>query len=86
MLELRLTRRAKHDLNELPVAVREAVLESLVLIELEHEAMGKRLVGRMKGLWSVRVGNYRVLYTIEQTGVIVRAIRHRAVAYRPRRR
>jgi len=86
LLELRLTRRAKHDLNELPVAVREAVLESLVLIELEPEAMGKRLVGRMKGLWSVRVGNYRVLYTIEQTGVIVRAIRHRAVAYRPRRR
>jgi mRNA interferase RelE/StbE len=64
--------------------MREAVLESLVLIELEPEAMGKRLVGRMKGLWSARVGNYRVLYTIEQSGVIVRGIRHRAVAYRRR--
>jgi len=48
--------------------------------------MGKRLVGRMKGLWSARVGNYRVLHTIEQNGVIVRAIRHRAVAYHRRSR
>jgi mRNA interferase RelE/StbE len=84
--ELRLTRRAKKDISELPGTVREAVLESLVLIELEPEAMGKRLLGRMRGLWSARVGNYRVLYTIEQSGVIVRAIRHRAVAYHRRRR
>jgi mRNA interferase RelE/StbE len=82
--ELRLTRRAKSDLLELPDAVREAVLESLTLIERDPEAIGKRLVGRMKGLWSARVGNYRILYTSERSGVIVRAIRHRAVAYRPR--
>ena len=84
MPELRLTRRAKHHLDELPRAVREAILESLLLIELEPEAMGKHLVGRMKGLWSARVGHYRVLYTIERSGVIVRAIQHRAVVYRRR--
>jgi mRNA-degrading endonuclease RelE of RelBE toxin-antitoxin system len=84
--ELRLTRRAKRDIIELPETVREAVLESLVLIELEPEAMGKRLVGRMSGRWSARVGSYRVLYTIEQSEVIVRAIRHRGVPYRRRRR
>ncbi len=43
---------------------------------------GKQLVGRMKGLWSARVGNYRVLYTIEASQIIIRAIRHRAIAYR----
>jgi mRNA-degrading endonuclease RelE of RelBE toxin-antitoxin system len=62
--------------------VREAVLETLLLIELEPEAMGKQLVGGMKGLWSARVGHYRVLYTIERSGVIVREIQHRAVVYR----
>ena len=81
MPELRLTRRAKDHLNELPAAVREAVLESLVLIELEPDAMGKQLVGRMKGLWSARVGHYRILYTIERSGVIVRGIQHRGVVY-----
>jgi mRNA-degrading endonuclease RelE of RelBE toxin-antitoxin system len=84
--ELRLTRRARQQLEALPNAVREAVLETLVLIQLEPEALGKRLVGRMAGLWAARVGSYRVLYTLEPGGAIVRSIRHRGVAYRPRRR
>jgi mRNA interferase RelE/StbE len=84
--ELRLTRRAKQQLEALPDAIREAVLETLDLLKLEPEEVGKRLVGRMEGLWTARVGSYRVLYTVESTGVIVRSIRHRGVAYRPRRR
>jgi len=83
--ELRLTRRAKEDVEALPGTVREAVLETLALIGLEPESMGKRLVGRVEGLRSARVGNYCVLYTIEPSGVVVRAIRHRAIAYRRRR-
>lgn len=86
MPELRLTRRARNDLEALPETIREAVLETLILIGAEPERAGKKLVGRLEGLWSARVGNYRVLYTIEAGTVIVRAIRHRAVAYRRRRR
>ncbi|HEX6490677.1 MAG TPA: type II toxin-antitoxin system RelE/ParE family toxin [Gaiellaceae bacterium] len=86
MPELRLTRRAKEQLEELPQAVRDAVLETLVLIQLEPEAMGKKLVGRMAELWAARAGNYRILYTVERRDVIVRSIRHRGVAYRSRRR
>jgi mRNA-degrading endonuclease RelE of RelBE toxin-antitoxin system len=61
------------------------VLETLALLQIEPEAMGKRLVGRMQGLWAARAGSYR-LYTIEATGVIVRSIRHKGVVYRSRRR
>ena len=86
MPELRLTRRARKDLEALPETVREAVLETLTLIGADPERAGKQLVGRLEGLWSARVGNYRVLYTLGGAGVIVRAIRHRAVAYRRRRR
>lgn len=86
MPELRLTRRATEDLKALPGTAREAVLETLARIGLEPESVGARLVGRLEGLWSARVGNYRVLYTIEQSRIIIRAIRHRAVAYRRRRR
>jgi mRNA-degrading endonuclease RelE of RelBE toxin-antitoxin system len=35
----------------------------------------------MKGLWSARVGNYRILCTIDQSHIVIRAIRHRAIAY-----
>lgn len=86
MPELRLTRRARNDLEALPQTVREAVLRTLTSIEAEPERAGKKLVGRLEGLWSARVGNYRVLYTLEAGGVIVRAIRHRAVAYHRGRR
>jgi mRNA-degrading endonuclease RelE of RelBE toxin-antitoxin system len=82
--ELRLTRRARQQLEALPATVREAVLETLALVQLDPEATGKRLVGRMEGLWAARVGSYRVIYTLEPTGVIVRSIRHRGVAYRRR--
>jgi mRNA-degrading endonuclease RelE of RelBE toxin-antitoxin system len=52
--------------------------------------MGKALRGRLHGLWSCRVGNYQLLYTIEsakrsRTRVIVRAISHRGTAYRSKR-
>lgn len=85
MAELRLTRRTLRDLEALPGAVRDAVFETIDGIGAEPERAGKQLVGRLRGLWSARVGNYRVLYTIEDGLVIIRAIRHRAVAYRRRR-
>jgi mRNA interferase RelE/StbE len=84
--EPRLTRRAKKDLEALPRTVHEAVLETLGLIGRDPESTGKRLVGRLEGLWSARVGNYRVVYSIEGGEVIIRAIRHRSVVYRRRRR
>ena len=86
MPELFLTRRARKDIEALPPTVRKAVLETLALIQREPEELGKRLVGRLEGYWAARVGAYRVLYTIEQTRVIVRAVRHRGVVYRTRRR
>lgn len=86
MGEPRLTRRGRQDLQALPDPVREAVLQTLVAIGLDPEGAGKQLVGRLRGLWSARVGNYRVLYTIEAGAVIVRAARHRAVAYAQRKR
>ena len=91
MPRLLLTDRAKQDLKALPRTIQEAVVETLTLLEADPEEIGKQLRGRLQGLWSCRVGNYRILYTIEGTEarsrVIVRAIRHRGVAYpRGRRR
>lgn len=70
--------------------IQEAVIETLAEIEASPQSTGKPLRGRLRGLWSCRIGNYRVLYTIEGTKgkqhVVVRAIRHRATAYATRRR
>ena len=66
--------------------MQRAVVETLELLERDPESAGKQLRGRLRGLWACRVGNYRILYTIERRRVVVRAIRHRAIAYRTRRR
>lgn len=91
MPKLLLTRRTERDLAGLPRSIQEAVIETLTLLEADPENTGKQLRGRLRGLWSCRVGSYRILYTIEGSArrqrVIVRAIRHRGVAYgRPHRR
>jgi mRNA-degrading endonuclease RelE of RelBE toxin-antitoxin system len=91
LAELLLTNRAKQDLAALPRPVQEAVLDTLTILEIRPQELGKELRGRLGGLWSCRVGSYRILYTIEVADpgsrVIVRVIQHRAFAYgRLRRR
>lgn len=83
MPKLLLTHRAEQDLAALPRAIQEAVVETLRLLEDDPEGTGKQLRGRLRGMWSCRVGSYMILYTIEgskaRQRVIVRAIRHRGV-------
>ncbi len=89
MPSLRLTKDADADLDHLPSPVRDAVLETLIRLRGDPWGLGAPLRGRMRPLWSARVGSYRILYTIEgpeqSATVVVRAIRHRVLAYRRRR-
>jgi mRNA interferase RelE/StbE len=90
MARVQLTRQATRHFDDLSQNLKEPVLNALTDLEIDSEAAGKPLLGRLKGLWSARVGSYRVIYSIEGSRrarkVIVRAIRHRAQAYRSRRR
>lgn len=90
MPELVLTSWAKNDLKDLPEAVRLAAARLLETLRLDPRVIGHPLLGRLRPLWSARVGTYRVLYSIEgdrgKERIVVRAIRHPAVAYGRRRR
>lgn len=85
MARVLLTREARRHFEALPINLQEPVLNILTDLEMDPEAAGKPLLGRLQGLWSARVGSYRVLYSIEGSGrsprVIVRAIKHRSTAY-----
>lgn len=84
--KLRLTRDADGELEALPDRIRDAVLSTLIRLQADPLGRGKPLRGRLRPLWSARVGRYRILYTIEGSDqsatVVVRGIRHRTVAYR----
>ena len=83
MAQLVLARRARRELLELNWPLIDAIEDALGLPEREP-GVGHALRGKLRGLYSLRVGAYRILYQLtdgEQT-VRVAAIRHRAVAYR----
>jgi mRNA interferase RelE/StbE len=79
-----LARRARADLLELDWPLVDAIEDALGQLEREPGA-GHPLRGRLRGLRSLRVGSYRIIYQLvdEQQTVRVAAILHRAVAYRP---
>jgi len=78
-----LARRARLELLDLSWPEIDAVENALGLLEREPQA-GHELRGRLRGLRSLRVGAYRVVYQLTDRGQTVRvaAIRHRSTAYR----
>jgi mRNA interferase RelE/StbE len=77
-----LARRARRDIIELDWPRSDAVVEALGLLEREPEA-GHLLRGRLRGLRSLRVGTYRIIYQLDDHPRMVRvlAVRHRSIAY-----
>jgi mRNA interferase RelE/StbE len=87
LARLVLARRARRELLELNWPLIDAIEDALGLLERDPKA-GHELRGKLRGLYSLRVGAYRILYQLtdaEQT-IRVAAIRHRGVAYRGDRR
>lgn len=83
MARVVLARGARSQLLELDWPLIDAIENALALLEREPTS-GHQLRGRLRGLYSLRVGSYRVIYQLvdDQQTVRVVAIRHRAVAYR----
>jgi mRNA interferase RelE/StbE len=78
-----LARRVRHELLDLDWPLIDAVEDALGLPEREPES-GHALRGRLRGLYSLRVGAYRIIYQLSENEQTVRvvAIRHRSIAYR----
>jgi mRNA interferase RelE/StbE len=78
-----LARRARLELLALDWPLIDAIEDALGLLERDPHA-GHELRGRLRGLRSLRVGAYRLIYQLTDEGRTVRvaAIRHRSAAYR----
>ena len=82
MSRVELARRARTEIVDLDWPLSDAVVAALGLLEREPEA-GHLLRGRLRGLRSLRVGTYRIIYQVDDGQRLVRvlAVRHRSVAY-----
>lgn len=74
--------RARGELLELNWPLIDAIQDALGLLERDP-LVGHALRGRLRGLRSLRVGTFRIIYQLveDERTVRVVAIRHRSVAY-----
>lgn len=79
------SRRVEKEIAKLPHGMRERVLQAIRKLAEDPRPRGARkLSGEMRGAWRIRVGDYRILYDVndEHLLVIILAVLHRREAYR----
>lgn len=77
-----LTKRAARDLDGLAKTKTFPKILSKIESLSREPAAGKPLVGPLKGIWSLRVGEYLILYEFDEKKVVVLTVNHRKDAYR----
>lgn len=87
MYDLELIPEARDDLKELDRPVAQRILNKLHWLTENFDALTPEpLTGDWSGLFKLRVGDYRVLYTINRAKqrLTVHLIKHRREAYKVR--
>ena len=76
------TRSYYKDLRKLDRASNRRILQAIELLR-DNPRLGKMLRGELEGLWSLRVGEFRIIYSIEESArtVTLRAAGHRGAIY-----
>lgn len=83
MLKIIYDDRALEDMPSIPKADQDAIRDAInKKLSNYPELFGRKLRGKLKDYWKLRVGNYRVGYIPERDRVIIKAIGNRKDIYR----
>ncbi len=66
--------------EKLPRNIQNRTKENLQVLR-NNPFAGKKLTGDLKGEYSYRIGDYRIIYTMEKDEIFVEAIGHRKDIY-----
>jgi mRNA interferase RelE/StbE len=82
--EVYLERAAERDLRRLPEEIFRRIIPHIRSLAEEPRPPGCRKLAGSENDWRIRVGDYRVVYEIDETARAVRVfrVRHRREAYR----
>ena len=71
------------DLKKLSSPIRQKAIQIIEKVLALDPYVGRPLTGPYKGLWKYRVGDYRIVYTIEERRLVifVLRVRHRKNVY-----
>jgi mRNA interferase RelE/StbE len=84
LYEITFARSARKELQTLPLTVAERILAKIELLALNPRPPGCKKLRGGSALWRLRVGEYRIVYQIndEKRVVDISVVRHRNEAYR----
>jgi len=77
-------RSARKELQSLPSTVAIRILDKIDILSSDPRPPGSKKLSGPVSLWRIRVGEYRVIYEINDKNLIidVSVVRHRKEAYR----
>ena len=84
MYEVHLERAAENDLKRLPTTTFHRIIPQIRALAENPRPLGCRKLTSSKNDWRIRIGDYRVLYEIDEKAKAVRImrVRHRRDEYR----
>jgi mRNA interferase RelE/StbE len=71
-----------HDIKHLDKGVSKRIVKELEDALSHDPDCGEALSGKFKGLFKLRIGDYRIIYYKKQGGVMILRIGNRSKAYR----
>ncbi len=83
LYEVLLSKAARKELTALPVLVHNKIIEDLSKLSISPRPIGCKKLKGQKNAWRIRIGDYRVIYEIEDKvlRILVIAIGHRKNIY-----
>ncbi len=78
------TRSARKELEAFDASLINRIFPKIELLAVQPRPKGSRKLQREENLWRIRVGDYRIVYTVDDKKLLVDiiAVRHRSEAYR----
>ena len=82
--ELLIERRAEKDLKKLEASLFTSIVEKIKSLSVNPHSSGSRKLSGSQNDWRIRIGDYRVLYEIDNKARTIKIMRvkHRREVYR----
>ena len=84
MYEILLERRAERDIKKLSIEIFQRIIPRIKALAENPKPPGSRKITGSKSDWRIRIGEYRVIYEVDEKSRVVKvmSIRHRKDIYR----
>ena len=76
------TKRALRDIEKLDIVVKKQISSKILFLAKNPLKNAKKLIDSRLGQYRWRIGNYRIIFDIEGSDIVVLRIRHRKEIYK----